>query len=51
MSSVLLSLSLGMLVVAQTVTSLMHYCIELSMLEILLGPADICICKPLAIEY
>ena len=45
MSSLLLSLSLSMIAVAQALTSLIHDCIEGSSSDIISGGADICICK------
>ena len=51
MSSVLLSLSLSMLEVAQALTSLIHDCIELSSSDILSVGADICNCKSSANEW
>ena len=52
MSSVLLSLSLGMFAVAQALTSHdIHDCIELSSSDILSGRADICNCKSSANEW
>ena len=45
MSSVLLSLSLSMIAVAQALTSLIHDCFEGSSSDIISGGADICNCK------
>ena len=45
MSSVLLSLSLSMFVVAQALTSLIYDCIELSSTDNLSGGAEICSCR------
>ena len=45
MCSVVLSLSLGLFVVAQALTSLIQHCIECSSSDILLGCADICSCN------
>ena len=42
MSSVLLSLCLGMFAVAQSLTSLIHDCIEISSSDISSGGVDIC---------
>ena len=50
MSSVLLSLSLSMFAVAQALTSLIHYCIELSSSDYLSGGADMCNSKSSANE-
>ena len=51
MSSVLLSLSLSMLAVAQALTSHIHDCIELSSSDIKSEGADICNCKSSANEW
>ena len=45
MSSVLLSLRLGMFVVAKALTPLLHECIKGSNFDILSGGADMCSCK------
>ena len=51
MSSVLLSMSLSMLKVAQALSSLIHDCIVSSSSAILSGEADICNCKSSANEW
>ena len=51
MSSVLLSLSLGMFAVAHALTSHIHDCIEWSSSDIQSGGADICNCKSSANEW
>ena len=51
MSSVLLSLNLGMFADAQALTLLIHDCIDCSSSDILSGRADICICSSSANEW
>ena len=51
MSSVLLSLSLSMLAIAQALTSLIYDCIDCSSSDIPSRGADICICKLSANEW
>ena len=50
MSSVLLSLSLSMFAVAQSLTSLIHDCLKWSSSNVPSGGADICSCKSSANE-
>ena len=51
MSSVTLSISLGMFAVAQTMTSIIHDFIERSSSDMSSGGANICTCKSAANEW